>query len=708
MANDIFFKPEDNNPFNGKVKIFYYTEIDTGDSEYKYPVYISFLGDTVYFRYFGYVNDNDGNNSLGEYTLFKLHLNTSPATQKKLDEIVRSLYDNSFPLMSDYQIPHENTHDLETPIRTYKDLECFSGTQNNERNTTEEDEHTRKIFYKNLLLDFLYTVKNHPEIFSTDKAFDQIRHLLNDAPILQAISAKAEFYFYKENYINKNLHFNVFNNCVNQNIKNFQNALTNWLSIVQKPDSSNLIKGETWFDDVETETRKVLENMPRIKKIDTGENNQEIEKRNNFINEFNKNLFKQKEKTLEWFISRNNIFRAWFTFNKFKLIFFILLALILYFVTNVIFKINFQNKTIINIKYLLLLILLILLYDIKYTKRYIDYLWTFAQFPQKKFFATLMSFSSNISKLFMFRLWWLIAGASYFVFELTSFYNKHFIENDWTYQLGFVILYILTSILIFKILYYTNKESDTYLKNNSDFLKIFIFVLFPVLFFTSILFYMFSVIFHTGIDYIFFSFSHHVKTKIFLIIVIISTFSILFNNDKKFHPNLSISTTRNKMLSMFFYGIIISFFMNVSLYNTFYKEYLERNNHLGRMWEHANIKALDDNQKKHHENLYEYVYTGKKLDSIDSYSKRPLSDKVKVYIDDVFYNELTNLYVYKKENIKSKKLFPVLKEIDFFIFSGIKIMPSVLFINTFLTLFVASFFQFLLHRKRFMEGGELE
>ncbi len=767
MPNDIFFIAEDENPFNGKVKIFYYTEINVEDSGYKYPVYVSFLDDTVYFRYFGYVNNNDGNNSFGEYTLFKLHLNTSPATQKKLDETVISLYDNSFPLMSDYHIPQRDTHNLGTPIRnykTYKDLKCFSDTQNDERNTIEGNEHTRKIFYKDLLLDFLYTVNKHPEIFNSDKAFDKIKHLLNDAPILQAISAKAEYYFYKENYIENRLFFNVFQNNKNQNIKNFQNALNHWLSILQKTDSYNLIKGKSWFNDVETETRKVLTDMPVIKEIDNSENRSEIDKTNKFINKFNLNLFKKKEKSLEWFISRNNILRAWFVFDKFKLIFFILLILILYFVTNTIFTISFKNTPIFDTNKLVFFLTLTLIYYIKYIKRYIAYLLTFRQFSLEKTLKLIIKFISNISKLFMFRLWWLMAGASYFVFEISSFYNKHFIENDWTYQIGFVLLFLLIAIIIYK--FYFSKVKANHSK--SDIILVLkLFVLTSIT--TGIIYYMLGK-FWLGLTYDKdLILPHHRKTKMFFFFAIISTFFILFNNDKKFHPNLDNSTTINKTFSMFFYGIVISFFINIGLYHTFYKEYLEKYEHLGRMWEQATYyindedieeknndnnpsnpdsnnehknKCTESNKNGHGSNKeYTYVYTGDKnmFENIKEKSCETFSDEVKVYIDEHFYDELVNLYVYKqvkleethqennhnsdtkvaqKETTKNtekdvkhpklKKLFPVLKKVNIMGFKDIYIIPSVLFINTFLTLFVASFFQFLLHRKRFMEGGELE
>jgi hypothetical protein len=146
---------------------------------------------------------------------------------------------------------------------------------------------------------------------------------------------------------------------------------------------------------------------------------------------------------------------------------------------------------------------------------------------------------------------------------------------------------------------------------------------------------------------------------------------------------------------------------------------------LGYIWQ----QVIDDEPKVdeaknnethlvHSNNLYYYYenYNTAVYNLIKNKSKEPLSDETYVFIDRYFFDELKNVFVIEKNDkhftIESskgniKKLFPILREIDIYGFKFITI-PSILFINTLLSLLVAVVLQILFHKRKFLLGGEAE
>lgn len=354
---------------------------------------------------------------------------------------------------------------------------------------------------------------------------------------------------------------------------------------------------------------------------------------------------------------------------------------------------------------------------------------------------------NGLFKYAMIPLWVMIFGATHVVFNIGSFYNRLFIDNIWThlFSIGFILITVL--IIILKFCKFKISSLEKVFKKY--FLLLIILVL--VLLIGSILLVQFNIL------------KPYLTTLLLFVVMLFILISVLYNHEREVHPNLQYTTSFNKTLSMLFYGLIISFFINIFYINTEYKEYLEQYEHLGHIWHHTEklenftkeengIYTYDDKDKTHYkfgyqidlENVTEkdstssskykielesilkdskenkkvkdwhslYGYDKKYHGNYDYYEKikraiyQPLSDDIEVTIDKYFFEELQNVYFFKHvgKNKYEKSPLPVLKKINL---NGISLitMPSVLFINTFLSLIVAVLLQVFLHKAKFLKGG---
>ncbi len=551
--------------------------------------------------------------------------------------------------------------------------------------------------------------------------------------------------------------FNLFNFRNNLFAKNLIKAQKDWLEILQEKGNDTIINdNNNWFKDVETEVKEVIEFGNKVLISNTiGENNNS--------DDYDKGYSKSKENILKWFIERNNILHAWFVFDKMYTVFMIsLLIFVLYPVISIIIKVNsfkqcpywfsLNNKAGLFIVFIILFLFTIisLIPLEKITEK-----------SYKKYIEWLKKAPMLLLKLWMIPLWILIIGSSIIVMEVTSFYNKNFIFNDWTFYLGILILFSLIMIIFIKfIIAFINNKGVKIInkyakrKENKDEIKKWICInktwlsIVASIFISSILFLIWNLCIQPLPH-----FRWLLIIPVFFILFVL-IFFILYNNEKEKHSMLSTTTSLNKTLSMYFYGIVISLIVNLFIYNMYYKEYLEQYEYLGQIWHHTELEetVLEEihkedslkgnnahnphgkesitneshNAKLHksdcayipknkthtsHEKL-QYIYSNS-VSSTNYYNKvkrvanMPLSDSVNVFINDMFFDQLRYVSVSEVCEGKIKKIHPILKEININGFTFISI-PSVLYINTLLSLLVAVILQIILHKRKFLLGGEAE
>ena len=663
----------------------------------KYPVYLVFQDDHINFYFNGYVKHEDAERyQLVETKLFSLHLHNDKQTQKELEKELVKLYSVEFPFKKEYEVISANKkgNNSNNEIKNYKNLKVFS-----------PDNKTNKIFYKNLILDFLQDF-NHTDVFDHCPQFSKIKHLIKESPFLYAIANKARYYFLIENY-NKN---KIYNLKENYYTKQLIKAQDDYLSILQNENNYHFLKKENnWFEDAETETRKVLDATKTIENTNYKNiKDNEVKVKKKFSN--------NKFKALEWFIGRNNIYRAWTIHPKFKRLFFTFGSIILLFI--ILFSFDILAHWHINYYTIIFLFLIKLFHDFISFSPCIEH----EEVNEQKetnlrnfIFNKFTKFLKYFVKLINIPLIFLLIGSSFLVFEISSFYNNVYIHNNVSFLFGLLLILLLTFIFIYKFFKHNDYNDDCLFKKhwkNALILTISLFIIGCY----NLNQYIFS--------------ANLTVLSIIFVLIFLSIYGILFYNDRENHPNLAKKVTRHKTFSMLFYGLVISLFVNTLMYNGYYKEFLEKYNYLGEMWEEAHYK--EDNLKNELKNLHktkneeneekknhsliktkhnselEFIYIGNELDEIKQKAKEPLSDEVSVYIDNHFYPELKNLYVAKKIRNKPVLLFPVLKEIELPLGIKLIVMPSVLFINTFLSLLVAVILQILFHKRKFLLGGEAE
>lgn len=871
-----FFIPSESYGLTNNSQIFYY--LPYREKNGNYPFFIAFSEDKVNLYFAGEVEYkktiNNKEEKAKEYIsatlILSLRLYNDKQTKKELGESLVNVFDLTYPSFSDYTLSVEkNPSSDNLGYKEDKVLDEFS----------LKPQSKEKAALSNILLDFLYDVK-HSFVFNESSQYGKIKHLLKESEFLQAIASKAEFYFHFSKLGDKLSEIEIeqtkssfthwlellrehnIHKTIKPKNKWFKDVETEMHKALDKSkkinDQLNKYLGEQNHAIIWSRKKikllnnyvKCCEHIPqyrnKVKKWSEERDNtkERIDKykknkKESGIAKLKEENDRQRELATSWFIERNNIFRAWLEGDLFQRALFVvnILVIFLLLVCFIGQTLNFFNPIFIenqgNLYYLFfsvpLLLALFFIYAINplfnLETRRILIAW-FKSFYKKKtrsvcfkiiitwfkllfkketwinginksidFIFKSIKEKSKFIKLIMLPLWALLFGATHLVFETQSFYNITFIKNLFTYEFAIYFFVLLISISITKVIVYSKKSCKL---NNKVMFALFHYLLLGIAFAAKKI-HLDSFWLYTGISII--------------------LFIVLFNHEKESHPNLLESTSINKTFSMLFYGLVISFLINVFYINTEYKEYLERYEYLGHIWHHtkkneafklkedayvikdtlklkepyfgsykiesnslkedtiklysiseslkddyyysyfyvyepneehtkkwakyylnediSNLKkkrdkadAINDsvgfkslkskiiskkNKLKEFDKFYEdkknsidSIYQYKSYDKVKKSIYQPMSDDIEVTIDKYFFEQLQYVYLYEKDKETGDNYIrantPVLKVINLF---GIKIItiPNILFINTFLSLFVAVILQIFINKTGFLKGG---
>ncbi len=479
----------------------------------------------------------------------------------------------------------------------------------------------------------------HSDVFDNCPGFTLIKQHLNEIPFIQAIKRKAEFYYQVTN--NQPIEKLVTFDSTNSNyIDNLIKAQENWLDILQEEDSNKFINSDNkWFDDVETEVKNVL-------KIHFDPKYFKIEDKRAII------LPQQIQ------VKTNN--RKGFL--------------------KKLFKKNQKPK-----------------YAEELKKRYYDFLshqkgTTLKWFIKRN--SIIDAWRSTKLKWFGFTfaifIVLLVFAIVYFIIQnkIYSYHNSDLTDYYWWFLCGLLIL-------ILYVLVGDQKPIKNYFTGLFELLMI----PFGILMLSSS-FIIFELTSFGNVDIILLS-----KISILLLFLTISLglFLLLYNYEKKSHPNLNKKTSLKKVFSLLLIGLMFSFLANLIVLNYEYKDFLGKYSLIDEIWKKAFDKT--DSISNHKEETFSNLkfYASQVSDSAKI--KKLISEKESSHVDaekeEYFYLPLEQLIITRN----GEKLYPVLKRINVLGFEIIT-LPSVLFINTFLTLLLAVLIQVVLNHKKFLEGGK--
>lgn len=865
--------------YYGAVYKYHYRSVEksraSSNAIHKHPLYVVLHSSAVEFRFNGKIDSKDNNKNGTDFPdnqILYLDLSKNKYAQEKLNHQLRELFEHRFPISSSefkINIPEKkDEEDTEIYYTSDEVLNHFPKKKNNADSTSKSKDEkledststseNKPLEFRVLLLDFLYEFFEHQNTFEDDPNYNNIKALLGESPFFNAIIAKANYYYQFEYISSKDLTGVKYE--PKDLIKSIKLALKKWVELLQEHNAHKTIKPKNnWFKDVETEMRLAL-NEEEKKLHLLYFNNAKAE-----VEELREESHHLREHAVSWFIGRNNIFRAWNIGDCFQRILFLLglgciLILVSVFVVSIFLTI--EPNTFKKLSFCLYVIfaspfLIALIFYLFNSCRKKKYLRNKEhQNNKKNIFDKIVKDlkliiellknkkkrSNEINRIFdkvfkvikektkfitllMLPLWALIFGATHIVFETQSFYNRLFIKNQYTYEFSIYLIVLLLAIVLSKYcLHKEGRQKNIECKENEKLNGKAVFALwhYGLLLFLSLI----NCFTNYFCNNTFYSLSW--SSFILYTLISIILFVVLFNHEKESHPNLDESLSINKTFSMLFYGLVISFFINVFYINTEYKEYLERYEYLGHIWHHTQKEyAFNYNKKNNNYELvdsrkdgeyygvykiesksikdtlklysisesildttYFYVYepdsisykaskeiflanlekinvkkkTLNKLkndiqslnkknvifdsikqisddkiiklkkDSIDlikqnlvelnknlndfnkkyfkKYKKikqsiyQPLSDDIEVTIDKVFFEELNNVYLFeqKSDGTYKRSKVAVIKKINLF---GIQLItiPNILFINTFLSLFIAVILQIFINKTKFMLGG---
>jgi hypothetical protein len=581
-----------------------------------------------------------------ETKLFALHLHNDEVTHHKLNGHLRDLFTETYPLLNEYDLikkPIERStyckayHSVfakEEKIYSFlKKIYTFLKPTKKEEQQDSNKVEQIKLPYKELILDFLFDVY-HSNVFDNSPSFNNIKHLLKNVPILQAITHKAEFYFQINIYSNVGIH--NFNH--NFYTKELITAQNHWLETIQKEGNDNIIKDSNkWFNDVETETGEVFKHkkkkLPNY--IKTEENKEEkqhliIRYNKNYKKGYKETTKKNKKKSSRWLIQRSNILKAWETT----------------------FDCNYKCAAAVSIFILVNVLLYVLFGGVETFTA-----WTVILSYPVVLFLTLFpllliifNWKKSHIDLLMLRLVFLVTGATFFAFEISKYFNESFVKNNWTY------------------LYFNGEHSPNFgLMGLSA-------------------------------------------------IVLIVNVGLLFSNERNSHPNLKGRSSnlifKNKIYLkktgvLIVVILLIAFVTNTLLLNTFYfrKELFVENFLIDKIWTEAMDKTID---KKEDNDGLEYHFASinnsidNTLNSLVLKTENPMYNQEREHL---FNEYLTNI---KVRYTNGAELYSLVKEHEIMFGWKIKTVPSVLYINILITLFLVVFMQIVINRKKVVEGGHFE
>ena len=673
--------------------LFSYTGI-VSDKGLKYPVVLVFNKERIDFYFSGLIKTDTNESDYPEFIetlLFSLNLHKGKENVSKLNDSLRDLFVQKFPVVKDYVIYNgSNAKNSHEKHKTYAELKQLPPLDKK----SEKGSFGEKLPYRVLLLDFLFDVY-HSDVFDNCPGFILIKQHLDEIPFIQAIKRKAEFYYQVEN--NRSNPIATFDTCKSLYIDKLVAAETSWLEILQAEDAHKIINpNNKWFSDVETEVSQILKENVAYKIREYNKQGQSKDSHKFIQRPFRVSSF-------EWFIKRNNFIEAWkSTYNFYEgwrrkkkegsflfLLFSILLLLITLFeLVNIILTIEGCNKLLfiraidLAPKFYSIIYILISLFLL------IEFVYIILRSYKKLYASYLRDFLLFSYKLLMVSFLLLILTSAFLTFEVSSLGNKYLLIYSNLFKNG-----TLNIILLFLIIYFVFSVIDK-IGNKKKSYKIIIGLILTIIT-IAISFYKLQI-----------------NITQFLIPLFLSSLILvlLFFDERKNFPNLSPKTSYKKVLSMFIIGLIISFFSNLIVINFSYKDYLEKFNFVDEIWNnainefHNPFVTIDGDTL-----MFDTSSLSKaSKDEITDMVNKTESSKISANKEESYYALLEKLKIYKKSKKdigKESEFYPIVKTINI---HGFKIitMPAVLFINTFLTLLLAVLIQIVLDHRRFLEGGK--
>lgn len=690
MDSGYFFKLRDEGNLLDKQILFSYTRIKSA-SKPEYPVFLVFNMERIDFFFHGQIfntkekriKENIPKYEFVENHLFSLNLHKGKENVAKLNNSFKELFNLKFPVIADLKILNAKENRQGNSHITYTDLKTFENK--GEHKTQNKSDQNITLFYRELLLDFLFDVY-HSNVFENSPVFTTIKQHLEEIPFIQAIKRKAEFYYQVENIKTEidDKKLITFDTTNSYYIVSLIKAQKNWLEMLQAEDSYQFINEENrWFDDVETEVRKVLKKQV-IQKLSVSKNQASIVHSNEKESSFEQ-LVNHKEISSQWFIKRNNIIDAWksafdtyklnISIDFFKLLGTVIPLAFLLEIINIIF--NIEGLTLIHydLNWWILVALLSIFIVLLLSFIYLPYL-TKQNSKQFKLNHLVRLFYDLALIPFLI----LILTSSFVISELTSLDNHYFVlTNDFSVIYGILSALFLILILASVILYLRKK-----IKWLEDTMHLSFIIILSFIFVPTVFYFIFHLVFW-------------IEIPVFIIGFIIVW--ILYIDERKSYPKLASSTSWNKILSMLVVGLAFSFFSNLLILHFTYKDYLDKFSLVDEIWKSAlypNESSFDTTFRFNASNV-----PSEELKSIRAVLEMPVSPKKMAEKEEYFYTPLEKLTIYKN----GQEIYPVVKTLYI---HGLKIitMPMVLIINTFLTLLLAVLIQVVLNHRKFLEGGK--
>ena len=646
-----FFMVHPNADVTRKPVLFFYLPL-RGRKGSRFPIFLAFYQNKINFYFDGQLKfkaeKDEGNTETEEYSLsesdliLSLDLTPDPVAQERLHSLLADAFKRKFPIAENVYIDiKQDNNEINRPlyeVKTYKDLDVFGGLK-----------HSNKLSFKNLILDFLFEANRENSVFNACKQFAHIKYLMNQSLFLTALRRKAEFYYLVENYnhnenpsfvfseywerdVNKNIEFDIYQ-------KKLVKAQKLWLETLHKSGSHKVVnKNNRWFENVEAETEKVFREI-KNKKIEDG--------REQGNAKYRKKLNKQKSHSAKWLLYRTAIMKSW------KILLGINIKIIECVIENIIAPIVKKMYKLLQyilgllVKKFMPLILLVLMILLGIFLAHNIYEVLFIILVGYILLSLGIAAKYYVFDIILMRLFFLVAGATYFAFEIATHFNYYLLKNTWTtfrlnfsfspnlYLLGFTIIIIGSSYLILL---------DNERKNHPDLPS---------------------------------------ETSNRKVIVLIG-------------------------LVLFFSAISNIAFMNTF---HFRKELFEDNHVIDEIWTESVGKSEEkQGHGKLGKTELRYVYKGNKASNELLYNpiiklvdadENPRNNSIREHL---FNKYLTHIVV---EDEHGKELYPLVKDYKVFGFT-IHIVPPVLYFNILLTLFLVVFFQVIIHHKKVVEGGHFE
>ena len=633
-----------------KPVLFFYLPLRGGKGS-RFPVYLAFYQNKINFYFDGHLkmpNDTEQETEQKNDTaedkkyclaendlLLSLDLTPDPVAQERLNSLLADAFKRDFPIAKmDIDLNSDiGSEEFLFDVKTYKGLDVFNKKQGT---TINPPPPSKKLLFRDLILDFLFEAGREDSVFSACKQFTHIKSLMNQSFFLTALMQKAEFYYLVENYNVKNPGYS-FGGEKNIYKKKLIRAQNLWLNSLHQADSHKVInEGNNWFDDVETETECVFKTIIKqnIHKGDLA---------------YKKALLKHQRNSAKWTLYRTAIFKAWS----------LLLTFILIGVSSVFDKMkNISIKKFalkITISLLALFVLFIIVFLVSKNIFVVLSILAIIYFVITLIFASIF----RVLDIVLLRLMFLVAGATYFAFEIAGRFNYYFVKNTWTtFRLNFsfipnwgLIIFILSILAVSYLILLDNEKKN-----------------------------------HPNLS------SGTSKWKVGVLMGFILFFS--------FTSNVLLMNTKH-----------------------FRKELFEDNLLISEIWSQAlgenkgqdNSKEFIEHSKNEHQVEHNLRYVFRERVSGIEKEKAPINELYEL-VDKMenprfnherehLFNEYLTHIIVKDEH--DTELYPLVEEHDIFGYK-LHIVPPVLYFNIFLTLFLVVFIQVIIHHKKVVEGGHFE